>query len=340
VTATGTILSVAPQVYEDCEVWGGTLRTASGENVTFAAGGVMPLGAQEAATVKTLEDGARQGSRASVTIDYVASRTLCDIALAHFVTSASLKLLPPPPIERPPPPSTPPEPTPTAGSASGIVTLMSPVAALVSQPHADGTRSFCNVWRGALRTDAGRAMDIYVQSPLTGNLDAGGLLPTDPTAFGRVTALQHAAALRYRAPVRISYLGPVKACGLPLTGVVTAVTVKVRKTHKQRGRITRISRPVVVAGAGTRCKIWKGSLKTRSGRAFRFAIETDLGSPFYPHRPDMAADPAAARIVKFLKHDRALGRGVVTTVTYMGPIEACGRKLKNVVTNARQRFVR
>jgi hypothetical protein len=92
VTATGTILSVAPQVYKDCEVWGGTLRSASGENVTFAAGGVTPLGAQEAATVQTLDDGARQGSSASVTIDYVASRTLCDVPLAHFVTSASERL--------------------------------------------------------------------------------------------------------------------------------------------------------------------------------------------------------------------------------------------------------
>ena len=196
------------------------------------------------------------------------------------------------------------------------------------------------MWRGALRTDAGRAMDIYAHPLLSGSLDAGGLLATDPTAFGRVKVLQRAAALRYRGPVRISYVGPVKACGLPLTGVVTAVTLKVRKTRKQRGRITRISRPVVVSGAGTRCKIWKGSLKTRSGRTLRFAIETDLGSALYPDKPNMPADPAAARIVKFLKHDRALGRGVVTTVTYMGPIEACGRKLKNVVTNARQRVVR
>jgi hypothetical protein len=68
------------------------LRTASGENVTFAAGGVTPLGAQEAATVQTLEAGARQGSSASVRTDYVASRTLCGVPLAHFVTSASERL--------------------------------------------------------------------------------------------------------------------------------------------------------------------------------------------------------------------------------------------------------
>ena len=208
------------------------------------------------------------------------------------------------------------------------------------QAHADGTTSVCRVWRGALRTEAGQPMDIYVQTPLAGNLAAGGLIATDQGAFARANALGRAAALGRKASLRISYVGPVTACGIPLSAVVTAVTVKARKTHKKRGRITRISRPVVVSGAGTRCKIWNGSLKTRSGHTLRFAIETDLGSALYPDKPDVPADPAAARIVKFLKHDRALGRGVVTTVTYMGPIDACGRTLRNVVTDARQRFVR
>jgi hypothetical protein len=226
-----------------------------------------------------------------------------------------------------------------SATATGIVTQMPPVTTLVILPHADGTTSYCRVWSGVLRTDAGETIDFSVQTPLAGDLQAGGLNPTDPTAFPRVKALQRAAALRRKAVVSIDYAGPVTACGKQLATVVTNVTVTPRKTHKTRGRITRISRPVVVSGAGTTCKIWNGSLKTKSGRTVRFTIETDLGTWLYPNDPTAPADPAAARIVKFLKHDKALGRGVITTITSMGPIDACGRTLRNVVTNARQRFV-
>jgi hypothetical protein len=340
-TASGTILSVGENVVDACDVFGVVLRTASGENVNLAAGGVTPLGSQEAAIVQTLREGQRQGSNAVVTVEYVASRTLCGYALSNYVTSASLTAAPhPPPLQPPPPtpPTTPSEPAPVAGTASGIVTQMPPISQLVVLPHADGTTSYCRTWPGTLRTDAGQTIDFVVETPLAGNLQAGGLNPTDPAAFKRYKALLRAAALRRRATVRIEY-GPVKACGKLLPTVVTSATVTPRKTHKKRGRITRISRPVVISGAGTTCKIWTGALKTRSGRTVKFTIETDLGSPFYPNNPNAPADPSAARIVKFLKHDKALGKGVVTTITSMGPINACGRTLRNVVTNARQRFV-
>jgi hypothetical protein len=175
-------------------------------------------------------------------------------------------------------------------------------------------------------------VQFAVQTPLTGNLDTG-LTPTDRTAVTRARMLRQAAL--FKAPVTMTYTGPVSVCGRPLEAVVTAAAVRfpspydTRPKVTKRGRVTRMSPPSVVSGYGSSCRIWRGSLDTPTGERVHFAVVTPLtGSPA------QAADRRAVRTARTLRRARARGRRAVTTITVAGPVVACGKTLPRAVIKA------
>ncbi len=335
-TVSGTLLSVQNELQiltqsdgTRCGVVGGTLRTATGD-VNFGAGGVLTAagtldpGAQ--AIVDSLHGAERLGSAAVTTITYVYS-TICGYP-GNVVTAASVAVTPTPTPTPPHGPIPPPAaPGPVTQTASGIVTRMSPVGLLINGA------SQCEIWPGVLKTDAGPSVKFAVETPLTGNLDTG-LVPTDRTAVTRAKMLQQAAF--FKAPVTMTYTGPVSACGYPLDAVVTDATVDFPSPYEtkpkvtKRGRITRMSRPSVVSGYGSSCRLWRGSLTTTTGVQWSFAVETELaGSPAH------AVDRRAVKLARLLR--RAKGRRAVTRITFAGPVIACGQTLTHVVTKATTR---
>ena len=299
-TARGTILSEASQVVSQsngdgtvttCEVLGGTLRTASGQNVNFAAGGVLTggrLDAQAQAIASTIEAGARQGTTVIVTLGYVDSQPLCGYALANFVDERLARGRAGADTDAAPTPSAtgPSGPAPTTHTASGTIAAMSPGIAILTLPP-----DHCEAWRGAMRTDAGKTIDFFVETALTGDLRTTGLHPVDKTAFQRARALLQACGL-VQPPTTITYRGPVTACGYDLAAVVTAVKVKLPR-HRRTGRITRLSSTRVRSGG---CKLWTGALRTCLGQKVRFAVQS----------------PGVAKTLR-----RARERRAVTTVTYV-----------------------
>jgi hypothetical protein len=205
-TATGTVLTVQTQYVSvdngdgtttECEVLGGELRTATGEQIPFAAGGILtpaagtPHGTLDPAvqaTLDTLQTGSREGTNAIVTIVYDTTHPLCGYNLSTFVTSASLR---PAPTPTPFPTATPaPTPTPTpqtTATVTGTVVRMSPLGVFVLL----GTEA-CHVWPGRLRTASGRTIDFAVETPLAGDVRHGGANPTDPAAAPRAARLTQA----------------------------------------------------------------------------------------------------------------------------------------------------
>ena len=327
-TVSGTLLSVQDELQiltqsdgTRCGVVGGTLRTATGD-VNFGAGGVLTaagtLDPGTQAIVDTLHGAERLGSAAVTTITIVVS-TICGYP-GNVVTAASVAVTPTPPPPPPIPP--PPAPQPITQTASGIVTRMSPLGLLINGA------SRCTIWPGVLKTDAGPSVRFAVETPLAGSFDTG-LVPTDRTAVTRAKMLQQAAF--FKAPVTMTYTGPVRPCGYPLEAVVTAATVKFPSPYEtkpkvtKRGRITRMSRPSVVSGYGSSCRIWRGSFKATTGVRVGFAVQTELAGS-----PARAADRRAVRLARLLR--RAKGRGAATKITFAGPVIACGQTLNHVVT--------
>jgi hypothetical protein len=342
-TAGGVVLSVATQFVSmpngdgtttDCEVLGGELRTADGRLVTFAAGGVLTPTAGSAhgtlapaaqEILDTLEHGADQGTLAIVTIVYDATEPLCGYDLADFVTAASLRAAPSPtpvPTPTPGPGATPrPAPRTTTATVTGTVVRMSPLGVLVQRGS-----DTCHVWPGRLRTAAGRTLDFAVETPLTGDLQHGGLEPTDPAAAPRAQRLVQAWVLRARAVATITHTGPIDACGEPLQAVVTAaaVTVTKQQTTRRTGRVRKLSAPRIASADGTSCRVWTGRLRTRSGPTIPIAVETALSGT-----RARAVDPRAARLVATLRRARANKRRA--TITSSGPVIACGETFDSVV---------
>ena len=341
-TVSGTLLSVQNQLQivtqtnddgtvTKCGVVGGTLRTAAGD-VNFGAGGVLtPAEALEPsaqAIVDTLQESERLGSAAVTTITYEAG-TICGYP-GNVVTAASLNVTPRP-TPTPYGTLTPqPTPQPTTRTVSGIVTRMSVFGQLINGPT-----STCQMWPGILKTDAGPSLLFAVETPMTGDLNTTGLKPADPAAFKLAKLLQSAWIFGARAPVTMTYTGPVNACGYPLEAVVKSATIAFPSPYDtnpkvtKRGRITRLSRPSVVSGNGSTCRIWRGSIKTTIGVRMRFSIVTRLtGSP------PRAADRRAVKTVATLRRARARGRSAVTKIIVAGPVIACGKTLHHVVTRA------
>jgi hypothetical protein len=332
-TVSGTLLSVQNELQiltqsdgTRCGVVGGTLRTATGD-VDFGAGGVLTaagtLDPGTQAIVDTLHGAERLGSAAVTTIT-IAVSTICGYP-GNVVTAASVAVTPTPPPSPPqasiPPPAAP---QPITQTASGIVTRMSPVGLLINGA------SKCEIWPGVLKTDAGPSVRFAVQTPLTGSFDTG-LVPADPTAVTRAKMLQQGAF--FKAPVTMTYTGPVRPCGYPLDAVVMDATVDFASPYEtkpkitKRGRITRMSAPSVVSGYGSSCRLWRGSLTTTTGVRWSFAVETELaGSPAH------AVDRRAVKLARLLR--RAKGGRAVTTITFAGPVIACGQTLPRAVTRA------
>jgi hypothetical protein len=308
-----------------CELLSGTMQTYAGV-VSFATGGVLTPGpangghgtldSHTQSTIDTLQQGAQQGASAIVNIDY-EPYTVCGHDIANFVMTASIR-----PAPAPTPPPTPiPIPVPTSTTVSGTVTRMSPLGALVYQGS-----SICQVWKGTLRTDAGRTIDFTVETAMSGDIHQGGIKPVDRTAFPRSQRLVQAWLLRKRAFATITYTGPIDACGLTLDAVVTAATVTVTKqqTFRWTGRVTRISAPRTASADGQSCRVWTGRRKGTRSTTVRFAVETPLtGTP--PH----AADRRAAKLASTLRKARTRKRR--TTITASGPVIACGETFLAVV---------
>ncbi len=337
-SVAGTVLSVSPPepfsqtnpggTVTNCEVYGVTLATSSGQIVTFAVGGVLSpdstLDPRTQQLVQTLQTAAAEGTSAIATVNYDASDTLCGIPLRDFVTSDSLAPAPPPaPPPSPTPPSSgtpPPSVPPQVRTASGTVTQMSVPEIIFS------TTQDCEAWEGALTTPSGQTIQFYLETRLAGSVETG-LKPTDQNAIRTHNMLVQAQADGKRAVATITYVESEVACGLPLTNVVTRASVVVQRASRGKtksGRVAKVSRPTVLKANGASCEIWKGTAKTRPGATFSFAIESGLRNGHPNQR--------AVNIVKTLKRARAEKRRA--TITYAGPIEACGKILPHVVTGA------
>ena len=342
-TASGTMLGVQNELQiltqsngdgtvTRCGVVGGTLRTEAG-NVNFGAGGVLTsagtLDPSAQAIVDTVQEASRLGTAAIATITYEES-TICGHA-GNVVTAASFRAAPTPTPTSQTSPTVQPAPQPaTTRTVSGVVTRMSAFGQLIT-----GSTSTCQMWPGILKTDAGPSLLFAVETPMAGDINTTGLNPTDPAAFKLAKLLQSARIFGARAPVTMTYTGPVNACGYPLEAVVKSATIAfpspydTKQKTTRRGRVTRMSGPSVVSGNGATCKLWRGSIKTTLGERMRFSVETPLtGSPA------RAADRRAVKNARTLQRALAKGRGAVARITVAGPVIACGKALGHVVTRA------
>jgi hypothetical protein len=311
------------------------MTTSAGQIVNFAVGGVLApdssgqpaLAPATQQLVQTFETGAAEGSAAIVTASYDDSDTLCGIPLTNFVTSASLAAAPTPtstPTPTPAPTPAPASPTsaPVFGSATGTVTQMS-AAGLISQP---GTGAQCEEWQGALTTASGQIVKFTIETGLSGSSGAG-FTPTNLNAVPIRDRLVQAQAEGKRAVATIHVIDSQDSCGLPLTNVVTRASVVVHQSSRRKtksGLVAKLSRPTVLTSNGASCEIWSGAMKTRSGATFSFALESRLTNGH--------ANQRAVNIVKTLKRARADKRRA--TITYAGPIEACGKIVPHVVSAA------
>ena len=216
------------------------------------------------AIVDTLHEGSRLGTAVVATLTYEEGRTLCGYP-GTLVTGASLKAVPTATPSPAPAPTSQPTPQPITKTVSGIVTRMSAFGQLIL-----GSTSTCEMWPGILKTDAGASLLFAVETPMTGSLDKG-LYPTDPAAVKQAKLLQQARIFGARAPVTMTYTGPVNACGYELEAVVKTATISFPSPYDtkpkvtRRGRVTRMSRPSTVSGNGSTCQIWRGSFKTTHG---------------------------------------------------------------------------
>jgi hypothetical protein len=196
-------------------------------------------------------------------------------------------------------------------------------AGLISQP---GTGAQCEEWQGALTTASGQIVKFTIETGLSGSSGAG-FTPTNPNAVPIRDRLVQAQAEGKRAVATIHVIDSQDSCGLPLTNVVTRASVVVHQPSRRKtksGLVAKLSRPTVLTSNGASCEIWSGAMKTRSGATFSFALESRLTKGH--------ANQRAVNIVKALKRARADKRRA--TITYAGPIEACGKIVPHVVSAA------
>lgn len=309
-TASGVLIGgavtdqVVTQGETQCRVIGGTLRTAAGQDLNLAAGGVLTGGKLDPtaqAIVDKVKEAAAQGYREVLTIGYVDSQTLCGYPLGNFVTSASLAAAPPPPTPTPYPVATSvATPPPVTRTVSGRVTKMSPVGEIAIQAPAN----YCEIWPGLFRTDTGETFQFAVETALSGDIQRGGLNPVDKSALRRAAELQQ-AGLQKGARATLTVTGPLHPCGLDLDAVVDAVTVQLPR-HRSTGRVTRLRR-----GKGA-CPVWKGRLQRRQGRVTFVA--------------------RSARIAKTLQQART--RKARTTITYVRDFLPCDTVIRTIVLKA------
>jgi hypothetical protein len=107
---------------------------------------------------------------------------------------------------------------------------LSPVGALVCQPHVDGTTDLCEVWPGPMRTNAGQTIDFYVESHRGWGGEAS-YASRPPTPVGRVwryrlagrawrTARMLARPVYRQLPARVeSGQDPMRASQVAVRGV-------------------------------------------------------------------------------------------------------------------------
>lgn len=188
------------------------------------------------------------------------------------------------------------------------------------------TTQNCELWEGALTTPSGQTIQFDLETGLAGTA-ATGLNPTNPNAARMHDMLVQAQAYGKRAVATITYVDSEVACGMPLMNVVTGASVVVEQpSHRQTqsGWVAKLSRPKVLKANGESCEVWNGTVKTRSHATLSFAIESRLTNGHPNQR--------AVNIVKTLRRARADKRRA--TITYAGPIEACGEILAHVVRGA------
>jgi hypothetical protein len=184
-----------------------------------------------------------------------------------------------------------------------------------------GTDTVCEFWQITLASDSGQATIFHIESPTSGSI-ATGFTPTDPTALQMVSTLKQGEADGKKAVVTVSYVASETDCNEIVTNVLTSASL----ASTQEGRVTKLSSPSIVKRDGASCEIWQGTLKTKSGQVFTFAVESGLtnGHP----------KPQAVKAAKTLKNARIEGKHAVADISYTGPSVACGKTLPHVVTKA------
>jgi len=218
------------------------------------------------------------------------------------------------------------ESAPATATATGTVIHMSPAPGLAYQTLADGSKAYCDIWQGALKTSGGQTIGFYVESAMSGTFPH--LSPVDKAAVQTARTLVEARGLGKVAMTTITYSGPMVDCGYGLPEVVTAAVIKVtpRSPHKTTGRVAYISRRETIHGDGAVCASWHGSipLDVSESRLLLFNIESPV--------TDGRVGARALRLVKTLAYAEHHFTSVVATVTYSGPYWACGLLFPRLVT--------
>lgn len=236
-------------------------------------------------------------------------------------------------------------------TASGTVLSLSDAIAVTGR-NADATSSTCDVYAGTLAAPSGETVNFSV-----GGVLSDGRL--DPQTQAAVDALKAAAARGPAAVATIGYDETGDLCDRSESNLVTSATYVVPPQSPAppppapatpvtptrgtaSGTVTRISPAPALAGqpqpGGTTafCDIWHGALSTSGGRTIRFSLETplitDAQMGLHP------ANPGAARTADALLKAWAEDGRATVTLTYTGPLVACGKSLTRVVTRAAVRL--
>jgi hypothetical protein len=240
---------------------------------------------------------------------------------------------------------------PAAGAghtASGTVLVLGP-SQVFSGDGAD-----CEAFGGALRTAGGQNLDFSIGGVLTnGHLDAH-----DQAIVDTIKAGERDGA---KVIVTLGYVDSQPLCGLAIPTYVTSASRVAAPTptpvptstppptgpsapppimHTATGTIAAISPGVALLQLGRNyCEAWHGAMRTTAGQTIDFYVETALTGDLQTTGL-LPVDKAADQRAKALQQAWALRPRPPTTITYKGPVTACGFHLSAVVTAVKVKLPR
>lgn len=224
-SVAGTVSSVSPPepfsqtnpdgAVTNCEVYGATLATSSGQIVNFAVGGVLSpdstLDPRTQQLVQTLQTGAAEGTSAIATVNYDDSDTLCGTPLRNFVTSDSLGPSPSPSPSPPPSPS----PTPPSNTARPVISGQLAVGAVLTESTGTWTGlaplTFSYQWNRCKYQQSSPGVSTCVWKPIPGAIGSTYTVVDSDLVSGlsaTVTATNSAGSGQAN-PTAAAAIGPV-----------------------------------------------------------------------------------------------------------------------------------
>jgi hypothetical protein len=250
-----------------------------------------------------------------------------------------------------------------AFAAGDVKTATGPITAL-NDPSvfSDGGGTTCKSTQGALKEPSGTTIGFNVGGVLTdGKLapdvqqmldtvqavraSGGALVVTITYSESQVTLCgwphDHLVATAVSAPAPTPTPSPTatpppQATPTPTpTPTPTAAPLRAQPTPTPQttgtvtGTVSWSPGSALVAQAGSLCQVWKGTVKPASGAKLELALVSPAtGSPKTGWQ---ATDARVVQLTKDLQ--QADLEHLKTTVTYTGPVDACGVTLDHVVTS-------